>query len=254
MGETNKLIEKYSESLPLKLLIQNIPYIGTSLDTILSETGNKWREKRLQTLIQTLDEKIRALEITDQDIIIQMERKVNSEEFYDFFIQTGQKSALTHSKEKITRFANILKNYLFKEISEDYLIEVFLDITDNLSDIEISALSKLYQNEQLEIYYAHYTDKPFDIERMKKDISERKLNINTQSIPDEYYYNSYFSYCYNRLEKLDLINIEIGKNFGNISVGWSTQFQSEQSQLQYKRKDTITISDLGKMYIDWVIN
>lgn len=251
---TNKLIEKYSDSLPLKLLIQNIPHIGTSLDTILSETGNKWREKRLQTLIQTIDEKIRILEISDQGIITQMEQKVNSEEFYDLFIQTCQKSSMTHSKEKIIGFANILKNYLFKEISEDYLIEVFLDITDNLSDIEISSLSKLYQSEQLEIYYAHYTDKPFDIQKMKKDISEGKLDINTQSIPDEYYFYNYFSYCYNRLEKLDLINIETGKNFGDISVSWSTQFQSSQSKLQYKRKDTVTISDLGRMYIDWVLN
>jgi len=254
--ETKKIIEKYSDNLPLKLIIQNIPYIGSSLNTILSETGNKWREKRIETLIQIFDEKIKAIEISDQAIISKMEQKVSSENSYDLFIQAGQKSTMTYKKENISRFANILKNYIIKEISyEDYLVEIFLDISDNLSDHEISLLSKQYQAKKLEIYYSNYTNKPFDIERMKKDISERKLELNFQSIPEEYYFSDYFLYFYNRLEKLDLISIEIGHNSGgHITVGWSTQYQSMQSQLPYKRKDEVIITDFGKKYIDWVMN
>jgi hypothetical protein len=46
-GTVKNIIVKYPDILPLKLLIQNIPYIGASLDTILSDRGNKWRGKRV---------------------------------------------------------------------------------------------------------------------------------------------------------------------------------------------------------------
>jgi hypothetical protein len=52
-GKEKNLAEKYTDNMPLKLLIQNIPCIGTSLDTILSDAGNKLREKRLKTLLNS---------------------------------------------------------------------------------------------------------------------------------------------------------------------------------------------------------
>jgi len=252
--DKEKLIEKYDNLLPLKLLIQNIPYVGTSLDTILSNVGNKWREKRLQIFIQSLDEKIRNIEIIDQELVSEMQNKVNSEDFYNLFIQAGQKSTMTHKKEKIECFANLLKNYLVKDTSfNDYLIEVFLNITENLSEIEIIELSELQDN-SLEIYYS-YQDKPFDIKRMQNDISKRKLDINYNSIPKEYEYDNFYTFCYNQLRKLDLVNIEETEKYGgSIPIGWSTSYQSVSSQLQYKRKDIITISEFGKKYIEWIKN
>jgi hypothetical protein len=251
--DTKKLIEKYSDTLPVKLLIQNIPYIGTSLDTILSETGNKWREKRMQVFLQCFDERIRVIETSDLNTIADIQNKVSTEDFYDLFMQACYKSTMTYKKEKISLYANILKNYLIKDIPlDEYLTEIFLDITDNLSEIEIHKISEL-QSKSLDIFYS-YMDKPFDIERMKDDISTRKLDTDFHGIPKEYEYDSLYMYYFNRLEKYDLIKIETIENQGFITVGWSTQFQSTTTQLQYKRKDLISLSDFGVKYIEWVKN
>jgi hypothetical protein len=250
--ESKKVTEKYIDSLPLRLIIQNIPYIGSSLDTILSETGNKWREKRLQMLVKNLDEKIRTIGIANEKIIAEMQKRIKTEDFYDLFIKSVQKSVLTRKEEKIKRFANILKNVLIDgALTEDYLIEIFLNITDELTEIEIGKLTDLRSNET-EIYY-NYRDKPFDIKRYIEDVSERKTRIDGD-IPKEYNYDNFYMYTFNRLERLDLIKIKIVENSGSsFSVGWQTNGQSEHSLKHYKRKDIISLSEFGEKYIDWIL-
>jgi hypothetical protein len=247
-----KLVEKYADSLPLRLIIQNIPYVGSSLDTILSETGNKWREKRLQMLLKNLDEKITAIDIANNEIISEMQKRIKTEDFYDLFLQTAQRSALTHKENKIKRFANLLKNYLINDTStEDYLVEVFINITDELTEIEIGKLSELQLNE-IEVYY-NYQNKPFDIERYKNDISEEKIRIDGD-ISKEYDYDNFYMYTFNRLERLDLIKIEIVESSGgSFNVGWKRNNQSSNSLKHYKRKDRIIISEFGKKYINWIL-
>ena len=252
--DLKKVIDKSLGNLPVKLIIQNIPIIGSSLYTVLSETTNKWREKRFEVFLQKLDEKIRMIEISDQKIVSEMQKKINTEDFYDFFVNAAQKSTMTHKKEKISRFANLLKNYLINDLSSDnYIIEVFFNITDDLSEIEVNKLSEL-QIKPLEVHYS-FDNKPIDIEKMKLDISEKRLSTDFRSIPKEYEYDKFYMYSYNRLEKLDLVQIEIIENAGGyVTVGWSTDNQSTHTQLHYMRKDEITISDFGKNYIDWILN
>ncbi|MDR1902531.1 MAG: hypothetical protein LBQ88_09660 [Treponema sp.] len=240
--------------MPLKLLIQNIPYIGTSLDTILSDAGNKLREKRLETLLKSFDEKIKSIEYSDTEIISIMKKKVNTEEFYDLFLQAAQKSALSHRTDKIERFANLLKNYLIRDLSNhDYLIEVFIDITDSLTELEISKLSEL-QSGQIELYFTE-RGKPFDIEQLKKDVSEQKIRVDDAK-PNNYLYDNFFMYSFNRLERLDLINIGTSQySGGSFSVGYQTaNGGGANALLHYARNDTVTLSSFGKKYIDWIIH
>jgi hypothetical protein len=240
--------------LPLKLLIQNIPYIGTSLDTISSDTGNKLREKRLETLLKSFDEKINSIEQSDTEIISVMQQKVNTEEFYDLFMQAAQKSALSHKTTKIERFANLLKNYLIRDLTNnDCLIEVFVDITDNLTELEISKLSIL-QSDKIELYFTE-RGRPFDIEQLKKDVSEQKIRVDAAN-PFNYVYDNFFMYCFTRLERLDLINIGTSQHSGgSFSAGYQTATGGGASaMLHYARKDTVTLSDFGKKYINWIIN
>jgi hypothetical protein len=182
-----------------------------------------------------------------------MEKKVNTEEFYDLFMQAAQKSALSHKTAKIERFANLLKNYLIKDLTnEDYLIEVFFDITDSLTELEISKLSEL-QSGQIEQYFTE-RGKPFDIEQLKKDVSEQKIRVDDAS-PFNYVYDIFFMYSFNRLERLDLINIGASQHSGgSFSAGYQTaNGGGANAMLHYARKDTITLSDFGKKYINWII-
>jgi hypothetical protein len=248
------LIVKYQDILPLKLLIQNIPYFGASLDTILSDTGNKWREKRLQALLKSFDERIKSIEQSDAEMISAMQQKVNTEEFYDLFMQVAQKSALSHKTEKIERFANLLKNYLTRDLTnEDYLIEVFVDITDSLTELEISKLSIL-QSDKIELYFTD-RGKPFDIEQLKKDVSEQKIRVDDAD-PNNYVYDNFFMYGFNRLERFDLITIGARQySGGSFSAGYQTaNGGGANALLHYARNDTVTLSPFGKKYIDWIIH
>jgi hypothetical protein len=241
-----KLTEKYTDSLLLRLIIQNIPHIGNSLDTVLSEMGNKWREKRLQMLLQNLDEKIRTINIANAEIISQMQKKISTEDFYDLFIKCVQKTVLTRKEEKIKRFANILKNVLISgTLTEDYLLEIFLNITDELTETEIGILTELQSNTKVLSY--NYQNKPFDIIRYIEDASEKKIVID-DDIPNEYTYDNF---SFNRLERFDLINIE--NSGGNFSVGGQAKNQRASTLKYHNRKDTISLSELGKKYIDWIL-
>jgi hypothetical protein len=246
------IIEKYADNIPIRFLIQKIPFIGGSLDFILSEVANKWREKRFQTLLINLDEKIKAIGISAEDNIAQIQHKVSTEDFYDLFLLTVQKSMMTHKEEKISRFANILKNYLINELTtEDYLVEVFFDITDDLSETEISKLAELQDN-SIEVYYTS-RDKPFDIERLQKDVSARRIRIDDAN-PIKYEYDSFYMYYLNRLSRYGLIDIEKGQKYGGyFDIGWKTNNQSASSQLNYFRKDIISISEFGKRFVQWVL-
>jgi hypothetical protein len=247
-----KLTERYDDCLPLKLFIQNMPHIGSSIDTILSETANKWREKRLQLLLQNLDEKIRTIEIANAEIVTEMQERVKTEDFYDLFLKSVQKSVLTGKEEKIKRFANILKNVLISDtLNENYPIEIFLNITDELTETEIEKLTELQSNE-IEVFY-NYRNKPFDIKRYIKDVSEIKVRMEND-IPKEYDFDSFYMYSFNRLLRFDLINIETAEETGgSFSVGWKTDNQSSSSLKHYKRKDRIAISEFGKKYIGWIL-
>jgi hypothetical protein len=79
--EAKNLIEKYTDSLPLRLIIQNIPYMGASSDTILSETGSKWRKECFQTLLQSLDEEITAVNITNNKMILECSKEQKQKNF-----------------------------------------------------------------------------------------------------------------------------------------------------------------------------
>jgi len=248
------IIEKIDNNLPLKLIIQNIPHIGGSLSTILSSKANEWKEKRLNIFFESLDKKMKSIQIDNDSLTSEIQKKVNSENFYYLFIEAGQKATMSYKSDKIAHFANILKNYLIKDISsEDYIIEMFLDITENLTDNEINKLSEL-QEKPLEIFYTQ-GNKVFNMDKLKDDISSQKLSTDFRGIPKEYLYDEFFLYCYNRLEKYELIEIATVEQYGgSTSAGWNNGFQGSSVNFHYGKKDEVSITSFGKKYIDWIIN
>jgi hypothetical protein len=60
MKNTKELVKKYTGILPLKILLQQVPYISGILDLILSEK-NTWREKRKEVVLHCLDERLKAV-------------------------------------------------------------------------------------------------------------------------------------------------------------------------------------------------
>jgi hypothetical protein len=148
------IIEKIDNNVALKIIIQKLPF-GDIISTLLSHKSGEIQYKRLTAFLQILYDKINALQEDNAVLISKMKEKVDNEDFYFLFLNAAQKAVMSHKTEKISLFANLLKNSLIKDISmEDYLIEVFLNITNDLSINEINNLSKLQSN-SLELFYNH---------------------------------------------------------------------------------------------------
>jgi hypothetical protein len=140
----NEIIEKIDSNLALKLIIQRIPGFGDIISTILSHKSGAIQQKRLETFLHNLDDKVKFLQKDNAALISKMQEKVNSEDFYFLFLNAAPKAVMSHKTDKISFFANLIKNSIIKDISiVDYLIEVFLNITNDLSINEINNLSKL---------------------------------------------------------------------------------------------------------------
>jgi hypothetical protein len=248
------IIEKIDNNVALKIIIQKLPF-GDILSTLLSHKSGEIQHKRLTAFLQSLNDKINTLQADNEILISKMKEKADNEDFYFLFLNTAQKAVMSHKTDKISLFANLLKNSLIKDISmEDYLIEVFLNITNDLSINEINNLSKLQSN-SLELFYNH-RKKIFDLERMKQDILDQKLRIDFPQIPKEYEYDDLFLFSYKGLENCDLVVIKTVQEYGSQT---SASYQNSNGLINkvmfnYSRKDEVQLTDFGKKYIDWLIN
>ena len=52
---------RYAEAFPLRSLIQGIPYVGGSLDTILAGLGSRWQYERLSAFLRLLHRRLKAV-------------------------------------------------------------------------------------------------------------------------------------------------------------------------------------------------
>jgi len=59
----NKASEKYSKQIVIRALIQAIPYIGSSLDTLFAGKGNQIQFERLKHFLEILKEKLEKIDL-----------------------------------------------------------------------------------------------------------------------------------------------------------------------------------------------
>ncbi len=97
--------DKYGNQTWVRAVIQAIPYVGGSLDTLLSAQGQKWREERVQHYVEELATNISGLEQKFNDLVSK-----SSEETYDLIRSHIESVDRTRSELKRKRFANILLN------------------------------------------------------------------------------------------------------------------------------------------------
>lgn len=129
-----KLSLDYSNAFPLRALIQGIPALGGSLDTMLSGLGSKWQTERFENYIKLLEERLARLEKNQGPVKVDP-----SEPLYDFIIQTFDYVLKTRSEEKRSGFANIVANQLIKK-SDWAEAETASRLLNDLTDIHVQIL------------------------------------------------------------------------------------------------------------------
>ena len=125
---------RYAEAFPLRSLIQGIPYVGGSLDTILAGLGSRWQYERLSAFLRLLDRRLKAVENAEPTPEVQP-----SEPLYDFVMQVFDHVLRTRSERKREAFAAIVARQVIEQNSWDDA-ESAARLASQLSELDIQVL------------------------------------------------------------------------------------------------------------------
>lgn len=131
-----KASEKYGDMSGLRALIQAIPYVGGSFDTLLVDSGQKFKEQRIEGLITEINERLSKIEKPLDPKAIQ-----NSQEMYDMLIFAFEQSSRTRSEMKRNNFAKIITNQIIDPIDWDKA-DTILRLLARLNEIHIGILKE----------------------------------------------------------------------------------------------------------------
>jgi hypothetical protein len=133
--------EVYADQVLIRASINAIPFIGGSIDVLLSSFGQKFVIKRIENFLTELNHEISLLDSKkiNHDFL-------NSEEGFDLIIKSFNSASRTRQQEKLKLYAKILKNALTnqKTYSEEEP-EMFLEIIEGLSTREFRVATLLFR-------------------------------------------------------------------------------------------------------------
>lgn len=144
MERVNEKISQYGDALLLRAAVSNLPWIGSTLDMILSSKAQKFTEERIMKLLSDLELELAKVdeEKIDKDYL-------DSEEFYDLMMNAFRATVKTRSEAKIRTYALILKSsltYKAKTVPpENYLFAI-----EQLGDLDLFIANAIY-NQQKDI-------------------------------------------------------------------------------------------------------
>lgn len=166
----DKGLEKYSESIFLRIITNLFIPGGPILDIILGTRGSNITQERLTHFFKTLQHEINLLKenIIDYDYI-------NSEEFYDIIIKSIDASIKTRDREKIAYYVKILKNSIPIQDRHTFYPEDYLSILIELTPREVEVARIVYLKEK-DILNELSKQKTIDLE---------KLSVNCPFVPKE---------------------------------------------------------------------
>lgn len=145
----NKLIQAskvYGDQIIIRAAINAIPYVGGSLDILLSSSGQNFVIKRIESFISELNNQIEQLE----------KSKINytffeKEEGFDLVVKALNSASRTRQNEKLKLYAKIIKGAITegKEFQEGDP-ELYLQIIEELSVKEIRVAKILFELKEIE--------------------------------------------------------------------------------------------------------
>jgi len=122
----------YGESTSTRSLVLALPYVGSSIDLILSKKGQEFAQKRVDTFLEKLGTRLEALEnctLSQED----------EEGFFDLFQAAYERVVRTRSEDRIDRFAALVGSCLGGDKSWDEA-EAAVRLVSDLTDTHIRIL------------------------------------------------------------------------------------------------------------------
>jgi len=137
-AQIEKAVEAYSNQTLIRAAIVAIPYVGSSIDTLICGKATKIQTERILKSISSLQQELSKANEAKMD-----HHYIDSEEFYDDLISYFNNAAKEKSDLKIIYYAKLLKSRLEGrtiQIGTRYIYDALL----NLSEEEVKVLNKVY--------------------------------------------------------------------------------------------------------------
>lgn len=185
----SRLDEAYSKKTGWRALVNLIPYVGGSLDVLLTSKAHKLTEQRIESLLAELAQQVGTVDESkiDKDFL-------ESEEWYDMVFRAFEKAIRTRSLEKIKLYSKILVGSLTNPDNRDHS-EDFLEILSELSETEVRLARIIYDLREV-----HLWDRDGQGLPMPNKFLEQCTFIDRNDLP----------FYMNRLEKVGLIDEQMG--------------------------------------------
>lgn len=130
MNSYTILSQKYSSNPILRSVINIIPYVGGSLDIILTEKWNSFYQRRTEQMLEELSSDLKNLENKVD------EEYLNSEEFFDIIYKVLNEALKTRLDEKRKIYSKIIRDSLSAK-KETMETESVLEIVSSLYEMDI---------------------------------------------------------------------------------------------------------------------
>ncbi len=131
------LTEKYEQNIPLRGLVQLIPYVGGAIDLVLSDRGQKFRQQRLDGYLEALSSCVDNI----QGKFIGMLNEA-PEEVFDLLRSHLDEVDRSRDQERREQFANILLNQAHRRATWSEP-ETATRLLRSLTSLHISVLKEM---------------------------------------------------------------------------------------------------------------
>lgn len=165
MNKLTEFSKKYGGNPYLRSIINLVPYIGGSLDVILTEKWNSFYQRRIENMLDQLSHDLTEVQEKINDEYLE------SEEFFDIIQKIIQESIKTRLDYKRKIYSKIIRDSISYQKST----------AETESIIEV--VSNLYENDlflifQLQIYLTNETKDNFTGEDIFRFLSSENIDIN----------------------------------------------------------------------------
>lgn len=138
------LVNKYSNNKILRAGVNAIPYIGGSLDILLTSDIQRKSQERFLNFLNELESQIKKIDEKKID-----NEFLKSEEFYDLFIQSSNLAVRTRLHEKTKAYAKILTSSLTSKFDTNINAEDILNIVEGLTENDIKLIRLITEYSKL---------------------------------------------------------------------------------------------------------
>ncbi len=143
MDNVNKSgLESYLDKIAFRALITGIPYVGSPIDMIISNSGQKIKQKKLERTLNTLKEEIERIDKSKMDMSF---FDPNNEHFYDILGRMFDYAIKTRDILKIKWYCKVLiGSAIIDNVDKREYAESFLDIISELTPSDLQLARAFY--------------------------------------------------------------------------------------------------------------